>query len=845
MSESLRSMFPPPAIVDDSAKDDRGASADGNPVVLSRMDNDAAFIEFRRMYRRAKEGSSEWRKNAREDYAFVANDQWSPEDLAALRTQMRPTITFNRIGPAVDTVCGMEVSNRQMVQYKPREEGDERVNELATGAAEWVRENCDAEDEESDAFYDVTVCGVGCTRTGLDYRDDPDGEIKVERIDPLEMYWDPGATKRNLSDSGYFFRVRELTRDAARMLFPDEDIDDLHAEWTSGIYMPQEPHDATEAKFYAHDQSGRTGDLQRMIRMVEVEWWEPYTHYRVADPRNGQKLFLASDKWGELTKRFQANGLRPPPSLKQTKRQWFRAFIGKKVLDKIEPAPIKDSSSYKFITGKRDRNARSWYGIVRPMKDPQRWANKWMSQGLYVLNTNAKGGVMVEDGAVKDIRKFEQDWTKPDAVVELNPGGIGRIQERTDRPFPQGFDRLTTMAVEAIWQVTGLNPEIQGNANRDQPGVLEYQRKQAGMNILAPIFDSYRRYRKEQGRLLFEMIREYISDGRLVRIVGQQKARYVPLIKQPGALEYDVIVDDTPTSPNQKELTWQVLQPLLPILIEKAPPQVLMEVLKFTPLPASSVDKIVQTMQSIPQQPDPKQIEMQIAQMKAQSDQQIAQINMQGKQAEAEASAAQAQQEMASSKLEFAQKISTLQLELEQMKAKVELDRSNALLNLTKAGMAVRAQDLAEAELGLDALLGGHDAAMAQHGAEMDRQSADNERQKTAIAGQSAAVQDHVALNPVSPPIDPNKEAATQAKAKGAAGKKVQAVNDSVKGISQSIGKLADMHKQSVDRLAKLHEQSMASQAEMLAEMRKEKPKRKFNVIRDAKTGRVIGAEEG
>ena len=170
----------------------------------------------------ARTHQGDWREQAAEDYAFVAGDQWSAEDRERLKEQLRPVITFNRVAPIIDAVAGTEVNNRQEVRYVPRQAGDVGVNELLTGAAEWVRDQCDAEDEESDAFWDTLVCGMGWTETHIDYEQDPDGKILVERVDPLEMYWDPAARKRNLDDARYVIRVRLIDEADFEAMWPGQ-----------------------------------------------------------------------------------------------------------------------------------------------------------------------------------------------------------------------------------------------------------------------------------------------------------------------------------------------------------------------------------------------------------------------------------------------------------------------------------------------------------------------------------------------------------------------------------------------------------------------------------------------
>src|SRR5206468_422548 len=138
------------------------------------------------------------------------------------------------------------------------------------------------------------------------------------------------------------------------------------------------------------------------------------------------------------------------------------------------------------------------------MMDPQRWANKWLSQSLHILNTGAKGGIIAERDAFEDTSEAEENWADPAAIVWANPGANsgGKIIPRPINQVPTQLPDLLTLAISSIRDCTGINLELLGMVEKDQPGVVEQMRKQAGMTVLASLFNSLRRYRKEQGRLM-------------------------------------------------------------------------------------------------------------------------------------------------------------------------------------------------------------------------------------------------------------------------------------------------------------------------------------------------------
>src|SRR5574343_1463850 len=120
------------------------------------------------------------------------------------------------------------------------------------------------------------------------------------------------------------------------------------------------------------------------------------------------------------------------------------AFVcGSVLLEKRESITQK-GFQLNFITGRRDRNRNQWYGVVRPMRDPQRFANTYLSMMHAMVRGGAKGGLLVEEGATDNPRKLEEDWAKQDSIVTLNDGALsqGKVQPKPPVVFPPGPEKL-------------------------------------------------------------------------------------------------------------------------------------------------------------------------------------------------------------------------------------------------------------------------------------------------------------------------------------------------------------------------------------------------------------------
>jgi hypothetical protein len=115
------------------------------------------------------------------------------------------------------------------------------------------------------------------------------------------------------------------------------------------------------------------------------------------------------------------------------------------------------------------------------------------------------------------------------------------------------------------------------------------------------------RYLREEARCVFEFIRNYVADGRMVRLGGPFNARAIPLLREHLPLDYDLVIDEPAKSPNAKEVFWEKMAPIIPMLIKAN--AFLPEILDYSPFPASIAAKLKQQLNArtsaVAQQPPP------------------------------------------------------------------------------------------------------------------------------------------------------------------------------------------------------------------------------------------------
>lgn len=543
---------------------------------------------------------SKWREDTQGWYGFVGGEQWTDGERAEMEGSEKIPVTFNLIGPVIDAVQGAEIQNRQQVQFYPRDAGDTGISDVLTQGADYVTEECNGDQEDSEAFWDCLVCGLGWTETRPEIEGDQVNLIK-ERVDPLQMWPDPAARKRCLEDMRYVKREIPMSEDEFEDFKEEIGREDLEGTEGSQDDAGKRVTIVNPAVRYTHGMMGAESGADTVI-VCEWQWWdrEPVFLAGVPGPDGVVKITQLDQQSLEMA-------LQADPSLRYSqshRKVFYRAFATDvEVLfkEKLAEADFR----YKPITGKRDRNSGTWYGLVKPMLDPQRFTNKLYSEILHIVRTNANGGMALEEDAVDDVRQFESSWAATDKITWLKPGSLSgahgsKMVAKSPPQVQVALFQLMEFAKDMVKATTGVNEEILGLVQREQAGVLEAQRKQAAYGILSAFFDAKRRYQRDQGRLLLAQMRVYFPPDKLVRIVDKGTAQYVPLAGSLEAQEYDIVVDEAPAGPDQKAKIMQVLMPLLPELLGAGliGPEAIADVIEYLPIPAAVATKLANAIRN-------------------------------------------------------------------------------------------------------------------------------------------------------------------------------------------------------------------------------------------------------
>lgn len=525
--------------------------------------------KFRRMFREAVDAAEPWQNEAQEDYDFVAGNQWTESEKEAFEAQSRPAITINRIKPLMNILSGYQRLNRYDIDFLPRTSDDLQVCEVRKGMTKYILDRCDYDSQESQAFLDCVIGGIGWLDVGYEFDEDAqDGEAYVRREDPFSVYVDPEAHKTDFSDAKHIFRAKWVDKDELILAYP-EHKDAIEAQYRVYDAAEQQEGHRPDPIWYKRDRE------IKKVRLVEC-WYKtkhPVTMYQLTDgqvvPQEQMKI------------EYMLQGL--VESWRTVNKTQVRCcvFMDVVLLEDIESPykhgefPLIPVTCYNFGVG--DIPA----GIVRDLKDPQREINRRRIQELHILNNSGDGGGWIEEDTMTEEqwREFEEHGTTPGHFQKVKPMTLsqGKIQPKPMTNPPAAIIQAEAQATQDLTAISGINEGLMGTEIPSQSSgrAIELKQKQAITHI-APMFDSLRKTKKQIAFLLWGkrgkpgIIPQFYTEHKVYRIEGVNGQQFVEVNQQiieqdpmGNAIvstlndlsqgEFDIVVSDTQASTTQRQ----------------------------------------------------------------------------------------------------------------------------------------------------------------------------------------------------------------------------------------------------------------------------------------------------
>lgn len=576
------------------------------------MDNLGLAEKLRKMRNQSTRSLSVQYDNTDACFAFYNGDQMTYEDriqfIDSTGRRKRATVNFNKVQSNVDSVVGFMAQNRRQAKYIARlnaDEGQQIYSKKMNALYEFHRENSNADQVETDQDADMMICGYGATETDLSYivgksTTDPNGEIIKVRLDPKRVGWDPTAIQKNVLDARWVYYFDDYRLEDALALFQGSTEEDF--QMTDNVTADERgyvwnPWGGLYDKVRYDDTVDWTSKEENMVRVYNHQWFEYETFYKAKNPIYQvndidtalyfrARLEVIAQETGEVgpenAETYDMFRLDPTAEEitfdEKTKRILVKEFgeyikpvgFNRKVFHTAVYSGThifnhfksisQQGFSVKFKTGVYNPSQRIWTGMVNAMMDPQKYYNKALTELMFTIATNSKGGWMIERGAVEDVQEFENNVARTDAVIVVEDGSIagGRIQEKSRPALPTGLENIITLSAQGISDA-GVDPSFLGMMDKDDvSGVLYKRRIRQVISKMARYFDSITLYQKEDARLNGDLIRVWVqnNNGMMLRVMGDDGTdQFMQISEDIFAPEYDVSIQEAPQTPEDKQET--------------------------------------------------------------------------------------------------------------------------------------------------------------------------------------------------------------------------------------------------------------------------------------------------
>lgn len=493
----------------------------------------------------------------RQSWRYYHADQWTADQLKALKKRGQPPITFDRCGRKIDGLVGVVRKLRTDPKAWPRTPRQEQGADVATQVIRTLCDSSNFEDLEAEGARDGAVHGIGVASLEMIEGDHGDPDFEFEHHDPRTFFYDPRSLKPDFSDARYLGTYKWAGLDEVEELF----------QGASQLITASE--DGTYFTAFDTDREVLWIDERQRVRLVD-HWyidggaWHWCVHVGTVELASGESPYF--NRLGRSTSKY-------------------------------------------FAFGNQIDADGDHYGFIRRLKGPQDAMNQHRSKSLHIMNTRQ---IKVRKGAVDPkigIEGLRKEVAKPDGVLEYvgSPADLEVLQPA------QEFLQQTQYYEDAKAEIESFGPNqaLLGDLGQSASGRAYAMAQQAGLAELGPFLKNFRIWKLDMYQAGWCAAQRYWTAERFLRVTDDEGlAQFMPvngmqldqfgqpqIVNALGSIDVDIVIDE---GPDTETVMGDVFDTLTALAQNKVPipPQVIIEA---SSLPGEIKKKMIGQMT----QPDP------------------------------------------------------------------------------------------------------------------------------------------------------------------------------------------------------------------------------------------------
>lgn len=416
--------------------------------------------------------------------------QWTDEDRNARDAAGRPCLTEDLIGSFIRQVCNEQRKNKPGVTVNPVDDGaDDDTAEVIQGLVRHIEYSSNADTAYDTAFQSAVRGGRGFYRLCTDYIDSEsdDQEIQIKRVpNPAMVFMDPAAVECDFSDARWGGFKTWMSRDDYKASYGESGLGNAGSSaWRSiGDDAP--------------DWMSGDGGACMVVEYI----WKETTKSKTKSGRETQKIKI---KWVkctavEILERGELPGIYIP----------IIPVLGDEIIQ---------------------NGQRTWSGIVRAGKDPQKRHNYLLTSQIERIAFTPLATWMGAKGFMgKDKSQWQNAHKAQTASLEYEPVDIaGNPAPPPHMVSQEAAIQSVTVALQGsevgMKAVLGMYDANMGNRQGGESGIAIQRLQTQGDTGNFHFQDNLSRAIRLEGRIILSWLPVYYDRERVIRIIGEDGAQ--------------------------------------------------------------------------------------------------------------------------------------------------------------------------------------------------------------------------------------------------------------------------------------------------------------------------------